>query len=236
MTGGFGINPPYDIKDGGKNNMYIYECKMCGESFETQYSDNPTCPFCGATKKMLIYREFKSPYSGTQTEKNLETAYISESTARNKYTFFASKAKKDGYEQMADLFIKTADNEKEHAEIWFKELYPLADTPNNLFDAAEVEYHEWSDIYTEFARTAEREGFVDLAKKFYRVASIEKMHEERFRTLLRNIENDEVFAKSEVKVWECRNCGHIVIGLEAPEKCPVCDHAKAYFELHAENY
>ena len=175
-------------------------------------------------------------YAGTQTEKNLMAAFSGESEARNKYTYFASKAKKEGFEQIAALFQKTADNEKEHAKMWFKELNGLGDTAENLLSAAEGENYEWTDMYAGFAETAEKEGFKELAAKFRMVAAIEKHHEERYRALLNNVETAAVFEKSEVKVWECRNCGHIVTGTKAPEMCPVCAHPKAYFEIHAENY
>ncbi len=175
-------------------------------------------------------------YSGTQTEKNLEAAFAGESQARNKYTYFASVAKKQGFEQIADLFLKTASNEKEHAKMWFKELNGIGDTAENLLAAAEGENYEWTDMYEDFAKTAEEEGFTELAHKFRFVAAIEKHHEERYRALLRNVETAEVFKKSEIKVWECRNCGHIVVGKEAPEVCPVCNHPQSYFEIHAENY
>ncbi|SCJ19561.1 NADH peroxidase [uncultured Ruminococcus sp.] len=175
-------------------------------------------------------------YSGSQTEKNLEAAFAGESQARNKYTYFASVAKKQGFEQIADLFLKTADNEKEHAKMWFKELNGIGDTAENLLAAAEGENYEWTDMYEDFAKTAEEEGFTELAHKFRLVAAIEKHHEERYRALLRNIETAEVFKRSEIKVWECRNCGHIVVGKEAPEVCPVCNHPQSYFEIHAENY
>ena len=175
-------------------------------------------------------------YSGTQTEKNLEAAFAGESQARNKYTYFASVAKKQGFEQIANLFLKTADNEKEHAKMWFKELNGIGDTAENLLAAAEGENYEWTDMYEDFAKTAEEEGFTELAHKFRLVAAIEKHHEERYRALLRNVETAEVFKRSEIKVWECRNCGHIVVGKEAPEVCPVCNHPKSYFEIHAENY
>ena len=175
-------------------------------------------------------------YKGTQTEKNLETAFAGESQARNKYTYFASVAKKEGYEQIAALFQKTADNEKEHAKMWFKELGGIGDTAANLLSAAEGENYEWTDMYAGFAKTAEEEGFRTLAAKFRMVAAIEKHHEERYRALLNNVETKQVFEKSEVKVWECRNCGHIIVGTKAPEKCPVCDHPKSYFEIHADNY
>ena len=174
-------------------------------------------------------------YSGTQTEKNLMAAFSGESEARNKYTYFASKAKKEGFEQIAALFQKTADNEKEHAKLWFKELEGLGNTAENLVSAAEGENYEWTDMYKGFAETAEKEGFKELAAKFRMVAEIEKHHEERYRALLHNVETATVFEKSEVKVWECRNCGHIVVGMKAPEMCPVCAHPKAYFEIHAEN-
>ena len=175
-------------------------------------------------------------YSGTQTEKNLEAAFAGESQARNKYTYFASVAKKPGFEQLANLFLKTADNEKEHAKMWFKELNGIGDTAENLLAAAEGENYEWTDMYEDFAKTAEEEGFTELAHKFRLVAAIEKHHEERYRALLRNVETAEVFKRSEIKVWECRNCGHIVVGKEAPEVCPVCNHPQSYFEIHAENY
>lgn len=175
-------------------------------------------------------------YSGSQTEKNLEAAFAGESQARNKYTYFASVAKKQGFEQIANLFLKTADNEKEHAKMWFKELNGIGDTAENLLAAAEGENYEWTDMYEDFAKTAEEEGFTELAHKFRLVAAIEKHHEERYRALLRNVETAEVFKRSEIKVWECRNCGHIVVGKEAPEVCPVCNHPQSYFEIHAENY
>ena len=175
-------------------------------------------------------------YSGTQTEKNLRMAFSGESEARNKYTFFASKAKKEGYEQIAALFQKTADNEKEHAKLWFKELNGIGDTAENLKSAAEGENYEWTDMYAGLAETAEEEGFPELAARFRLVAEIERHHEERYRALLKNVEMAEVFAKSEVKVWECRNCGHIAVGMKAPEICPACSHPQSYFEVRAENY
>ena len=175
-------------------------------------------------------------YAGTQSEKNLMTAFAGESEARNKYTFFASVAKKQGFEQIAALFLKTADNEKEHTKLWFKELNGIGDTADNLKAAAAGENYEWTDMYDSFAKTAEEEGFPELAARFRLVGAIEKHHEERYRALLHNIETAEVFAKSEVKVWECRNCGHIVVGTQAPEVCPTCNHPQSYFEVHAENY
>lgn len=175
-------------------------------------------------------------YKGTKTEKNLLEAFAGESQARNKYTYFASRAKKDGYEQISALFLKTADNEKEHAKMWFKELNGIGDTAQNLAAAADGENYEWTDMYEDFAKTAEEEGFVELAKKFRMVGAIEKAHEERYRALLRNVEAQKVFKKSEVKVWECRNCGHIVVGTAAPDVCPVCAHPQSYFEVREENY
>ena len=175
-------------------------------------------------------------YAGTQTEKNLMAAFSGESEARNKYTYFASKAKKEGYEQIAALFLKTADNEKEHAKLWFKELDGIGDTAANLAAAAAGENYEWTDMYDGFAKTADEEGFHDLAAKFRLVAAVEKHHEERYRALLHNVQTAQVFEKSEVKVWECRNCGHIVVGTKAPELCPTCAHPQAYFELHEANY
>ena len=173
---------------------------------------------------------------GSKTEQNLRTAFSGESEARNKYTYFASVAKKAGYEQIAAIFQKTADNEKEHAKMWFKALGGLGDTAKNLLAAAEGENYEWTDMYAGFAKDAEEEGFVELAEKFRMVAEIEKSHEERYRKLLSNVEMQEVFKKSEIKMWECRNCGHLVMGVEAPEVCPVCAHPLAYFEVRAENY
>ena len=218
--------------------MKKYYCKVCKKNFEVPEGDPAVCPFCGASgdKVELLGDTMATIYAGTQTEKNLLAAFAGESQARNKYTYFASKAKKEGYEQIAALFQKTADNEKEHAKMWFKELNGIADTATNLKAAAEGENYEWTDMYAEFARVADEEGFTKLAEKFRMVAAIEKTHEERYRALLNNVEMQEVFKKSEVKVWECRNCGHIVVGTEAPEVCPVCDHPKAYFEIHAENY
>ena len=177
-----------------------------------------------------------SKYAGTQTEKNLAAAFAGESEARNKYTYFASVAKKEGYEQISALFLKTADNEKEHAKMWFKELGGIGATTDNLKAAADGENYEWTDMYEGFAKTAEEEGFNELANKFRLVAQIEKHHEERYRALLNNIETAQVFEKSEVKVWECRNCGHIVVGTKAPDVCPTCNHPQSFFEIHAENY
>ena len=175
-------------------------------------------------------------YAGTKTEQNLWEAFAGESQARNKYTYFASVAKKAGYEQIAELFLKTAENEKEHAKLWFKELGALGNTAENLLAAAEGENAEWTDMYERMAQDAEAEGFPELAAKFRGVAAIEKCHEERYRALLHNVESKTVFEKSGVQVWECRNCGHIVVGTQAPERCPVCNHPQSYFEVRKENY
>ena len=178
----------------------------------------------------------ENKYSGTQTEKNLLAAFAGESQARNKYTYYASTAKKEGYEQISAIFLKTAENEKEHAKLWLKELNGIGDTKANLEAAADGENYEWTDMYEGFAKTAEEEGFPELAKRFRLVAAIEKHHEERYRKLLANVENAEVFEKGTVKVWECRNCGHITVGEKAPDICPVCAHPQAYFEVKANNY
>ena len=175
-------------------------------------------------------------YAGTKTEANLQAAFAGESQARNQYTYFASKAKKEGYEQIAALFLRTADNEKEHAKLWLKELKGINDTAENLLRAAQGENYEWTDMYAGFAKTAEEEGFPELAQKFRLVAEIERHHEERYRALLENLQNAAVFAKAEETVWECRNCGHIIVGTKAPAVCPTCVHPQSYFEVHAENY
>ena len=218
--------------------MKQYKCKVCSHVFESSDA-HPVCPVCKASgdKLELISETPKAnKYAGTQTEKNLEAAFAGESQARNKYTYFASAAKKEGFEQIAALFQKTADNEKEHAKMWFKELNGIGDTAQNLLHAAEGENYEWTDMYEGFAQTAQEEGFPELAAKFRLVAAIEKHHEERYRALLHNVETAQVFARSEIKIWECRNCGHIVIGLNAPQICPTCAHPQSYFEINCENY
>ena len=213
-----------------------FVCKVCGYTYDGD-SAIEQCPKC---KQMNVFEKVEkqktNPYAGTQTEKNLMAAFAGESEARNKYTYFASKAKKDGYEQIAALFLKTAENEKEHAKLWFKELNGIGDTAENLSDAADGENYEWTNMYEEFAKTAEEEGFPELAKKFRGVAAIEKHHEERYRAILKNVNTKQVFEKSEVKVWECRNCGHIVVGTKAPELCPVCAHPQSFFEVSEQNY
>ncbi len=216
------FNEPIQKKE--EQTMETWKCTVCGYIHEGPITEDFTCPRCKqpASKFVKVEPETpkKNPYAGTQTEKNLEAAFAGESQARNKYTYFASRAKKDGFEQIAALFLKTADNEKEHAKM----------------AAADGENYEWTDMYEGFAVTAEKEGFPALAAKFRAVAAIEKHHEERYRALLKNVEMQEVFQKSEVKVWECRNCGHIVVGTKAPEVCPVCAHPQSYFEVNAENY
>ena len=218
--------------------MTKYKCKVCGEIFEVKDGERAVCPRCKAEgdKLEMITGGTGNPYAGTQTEKNLQAAFAGESEARNKYTYYASAAKKEGYEQIAALFLKTAENEKEHAKLWFKALGLVGNTEENLKAAAEGENYEWTDMYDRMAKEADEEGFHDLAAQFRGVAAIEKTHEERYRKLLENVEAKKVFEKSEVKVWECRNCGHIVVGTKAPDVCPVCKHPQAYFEVHAENY
>ena len=220
--------------------MTKWKCGICGYIYEGEtLPEGFTCPICKQPASVFVKEEAPAPankYAGTQTEKNLHAAFDGESGARNKYTYFASVAKKEGYEQIAALFLKTAENEKEHAKLWFKELGGVGDTPANLLAAAEGENYEWTDMYEGFAKTAEAEGFPELAAKFRAVGEIERHHEERYRTLLKNVETAQVFAKSEVKIWECRNCGHIVVGTKAPEICPVCAHPQAFFEIHESNY
>lgn len=225
----------------GDKKMAKWKCKVCGYVHEgEELPADFTCPVCkqpaSSFEKLEESGAAGSKYAGTQTEKNLEAAFAGESEARNKYTYFASVAKKEGYEQIAALFLKTAENEREHAKLWFRELDGIGDTAHNLAAAADGENHEWTDMYEGFAKTAEEEGFPELAAKFRMVGEIEKHHEERYRALLKNVETAAVFEKSEVKVWECRNCGHIVVGTKAPEICPVCSHPQSYFEVHAENY
>ena len=222
--------------------MSKWKCKICGYIYEGEtLPEDFTCPRCKQPASAFEKIEEApaksgSKYAGTQTEKNLEAAFAGESQARNKYTYYSSVAQNEGYEQIAALFLKTAENEKAHARMWFEELGGLGNTTENLLHAAEGENYEWTDMYDGFAKTAEEEGFPDLAAKFRLVAAIEKRHEERYRALLRNIETSQVFEKSEVKVWECRNCGHIVVGTAAPEVCPTCQYAKSYFEINCENY
>lgn len=225
-----------NINNRGKEIMSTYKCKLCGKVFEVKDGETPVCPVCGATGDKLEVVTVQNKYAGTKTEQNLQAAFAGESGARNKYTYFASVAKKEGYEQIAALFLKTAENEREHAKMWFKELNGIGDTAANLKAAAEGENYEWTDMYEGFAKTADEEGFPELAAKFRMVGAIEKHHEERYRALLKNVETAAVFEKSEVKIWECRNCGHIVVGTKAPEVCPVCAHPQSYFEVSEKNY
>ena len=222
-----------------KNTMEKWKCTVCGYIHEGPLPADFRCPVCKQPAEKFVKIEeapAKSKYAGTKTEKNLLEAFAGESQARNKYTYFASVAKKAGYEQIAALFLETADNEKEHAKLWFKALGELGDTAENLLHAAEGESYEWTDMYARMAKEADEEGFHELAEQFRGVAAIEKRHEERYRALLRNVETKQVFAKSGVTVWECRNCGHVVVSAAAPEICPVCKHPQAFFEVHKENY
>ena len=217
--------------------MAKWVCTVCGYVHEGGQPPEK-CPICKQPSEKFKEAEApkKTPYAGTKTERNLWEAFAGESQARNKYTYFASVAKKAGYEQIAALFLQTAENEKEHAKLWFKALGEIGDTAENLLHAAEGENAEWTDMYERMAREAEEEGFTELAEQFRGVAAIEKQHEARYRALLRNVETMEVFKKSGVTVWECRNCGHVVVGTSAPEICPVCKHPQAYFEVRKENY
>lgn len=219
--------------------MEKWKCTVCGHIHEGSIDENFVCPVCGQPAGKFVKlgnEDNKNAYAGTKTEKNLWEAFAGESQARNKYTYFASVAKKAGYEQIAALFLQTAENEKEHAKLWFKALDGIGNTEENLLHAAEGENAEWTDMYDRMAKEADEEGFADLAEQFRQVAAIEKSHEERYRALLSNVENKTVFEKSGVTVWECRNCGHIVIGTSAPDICPVCSHPQAYFEVRKENY
>ena len=239
------------IFEGGTKKMTKWRCEICGYVYECEGDTLPEgfeCPICGQPASVFVKVEDEpagakaekteggSKYAGTQTEKNLEAAFAGESQARNKYTYFASVAQSEGYEQIADLFLKTAANEREHAKMWFKEMNGIGNTAENLLHAAEGENYEWTDMYDDFAKTADAEGFPELAEKFRLVAAIEKHHEERYRALLKNVETMQVFEKSSLRLWECRNCGHLVLGTKAPEACPACGYAKGFFEISAENY
>ena len=219
--------------------MEKWKCSICGYVHEGAMTPDFNCPLCKQSADKFVKVEeapAKNPFAGSKTEKNLWDAFAGESQARNKYTYFASVAKKAGYEQIAALFLQTAENEKEHAKLWFKALGELGDTAENLLHAAEGENYEWTDMYDRMARDADEEGFHELAEQFRGVAAIEKTHEERYRKLLHNVEAKAVFEKSGVTLWECRNCGHLVMGVKAPEVCPVCAHPQAFFEVRAENY
>ena len=219
--------------------MEKWKCTVCGYVHEGEMTPGFKCPVCkkGPDKFVKVEEEpVKNPQAGTKTEQNLWAAFAGESQARNKYTYFASVAKKEGYEQIAAIFEATANNEKEHAKLWFKALGELGNTAENLLHAAEGENYEWTDMYDTFAKEAEEEGFTKLAAQFRMVAKIEKSHEERYRALLNNVEMQKVFEKGEMTMWECRNCGHLVMGLKAPKVCPVCDHPQSFFEVRKENY
>ncbi len=222
------------------NEMEKWKCTICGYVHEGSLPEDFICPRCKAPASKFVkleeQAEKKNPYAGTKTEKNLEAAFAGESQARNKYTYFAQVAAREGYDQISEIFLKTARNEQEHAQIWFEELGHLGNTAENLLAAALGENYEWTDMYERFAKDAEQEGFPALAMRLRRVGAIEKAHEERYRALLKNVEMQKVFEKSEETMWECRVCGHLVMGKKAPEVCPVCSHGNAYFEVHQENY
>ncbi|MBE6000002.1 MAG: rubrerythrin family protein [Sarcina sp.] len=218
--------------------MGKWRCINCGYIHEGSVSADFKCPVCGqgADKFLGVEYVLKNPFARTKTEKNLWKAFAVESQARNKYTYFASVAKAAGYEQIAALFLQTAENEMEHAKMWFKALGELGDTAENLLHAAKGENYEWTDMYDRMAREADEEGFHILAKQFRGVADIEKAHEERYRKLLYNVKAREVFEKSRINLWECRSCGHMVMGVRAPDICPVCENPQSFFEIHTENY
>ncbi|MDD2968831.1 MAG: ferritin family protein [Lachnospiraceae bacterium] len=221
-------------------NMERYRCTVCGYIHEGTLPADFKCPVCKQPASVFEKIEEKAPsgnkYAGTKTEKNLMEAFAGESQARNKYTYFSNIASREGYDQISELFLKTARNEQEHARLWYEELGNLGSTAENLLHAAEGEHYEWTDMYDGFAKDAESEGFSELAARFRRVAAIEKAHEERYRALLKNIEMQQVFEKGEEAMWECRVCGHLVMGKKAPEVCPVCKYSQSYFEVRKENY
>ena len=221
-------------------NVKKYRCTVCGYIHEGELTEDFKCPLCKQpASKFELIEEPKAEggkYAGTKTEKNLEEAFAGESMARNKYTYFANIAMQEGYDQLAEIFLKTARNEQEHARLWFQELGHLGDTAANLKAAAEGENYEWTDMYDRMAMDADEEGFPELAEKFRKVGAIEKAHEERYLALLKNVEMQQVFEKSEEIMWECRVCGHLVIGKKAPEACPVCGFSQSFFEVRKENY
>ncbi len=220
--------------------MLKYRCSVCGYIHEGELPEDFKCPKCKQPASVFVLIEEEAApvnkYAGTKTEKNLMEAFAGESQARNKYTYFAEIARREGYEQLAEIFLKTARNEQEHARLWFEELGNLGNTAHNLLNAAEGENYEWTDMYARFAKEAEEEGFSELAEKFRKVAAIEKAHEERYRALLKNVETKRVFEKDEETMWECRICGHLVMDKKAPEVCPVCKYSQSYFEVRKENY
>ena len=244
---GFPTDTVKKLLDGLKNeyileekSMKKYRCTVCGYIHEGDLPDDFRCPKCKQPASAFELIEEKdgkvNKYAGTKTEKNLMEGFAGESQARNKYTYFAHIAQREGYEQLAEIFLKTARNEQEHARIWFEELGGLGNTAQNLLSAAEGENYEWTDMYERFAKDAEEEGFKELAARFRRVGAIEKSHEERYRALLKNVEMQQVFEKGDQAMWECRICGHLVMGKKAPEVCPVCKYSKCFFEIRCENY
>lgn len=221
--------------------MEQWKCSVCGYVHTGPLEEGFTCPRCKQPASAFVKVEEKpapkaNPYAGTKTEKNLAEAFAGESQARNKYTYFAQVASREGYDQISELFLKTARNEQEHARLWFEELGHINGTAANLLAAAQGENYEWTDMYERFARDAEEEGFSELAARFHRVAAVEKSHEERYRALLKNVQMQQVFEKGEETMWECRICGHLVMGKKAPEVCPVCSYSQSYFEVRKENY
>lgn len=225
-----------------ENKMEKYRCSVCGYIHEGPLPEGFTCPVCKQPASVFkkIEESASAPtagkYTGTKTEKNLQEAFSGESQARNKYTYFANIASNEGYEQLASIFLSTARNEQEHAKLWYEELGNLSHTAENLLHAAQGEHYEWTEMYDGFAKDAEAEGFLDLAARFRRVAAIEKTHEERYLALLKNVEMQAVFEKSEEVMWECRICGHLVVGKKAPGVCPVCKYSQSYFEVHQKKY
>lgn len=222
--------------------MVKYRCTICGYIYEGELPEDFVCPLCKQPASVFekieeeAPAEPKNPYAGTKTEKNLMEAFAGESQARNKYTYFANVASREGYDQLAEIFLKTARNEQEHARVWFEELGNIGTTAENLAAAAAGENYEWTDMYDRMAKEADEEGFHDLAERFRKVGAIEKAHEERYLALLNNVEMQKVFEKSEETMWECRVCGHLVIGKKAPEVCPVCKYSQSFFEVRKENY
>ena len=222
--------------------MVKYRCTICGYIYEGELPEDFVCPLCKQPASVFekieeeAPAESKNPYAGTKTEKNLMEAFAGESQARNKYTYFANVASREGYDQLAEIFLKTARNEQEHAHVWFEELGNIGTTAENLAAAAAGENYEWTDMYDRMAKEADEEGFHDLAERFRKVGAIEKAHEERYLALLNNVEMQKVFEKSEETMWECRVCGHLVIGKKAPEVCPVCKYSQSFFEVRKENY
>ena len=232
--------PNNEEKKEEENKMEKWRCSVCGYVHEGSLAEDFKCPICKQPASVFVKVEEKSektnPYTGTKTEKNLAEAFAGESKARNKYTYFANIAQREGFDQLSEIFLATARNEQEHARIWYEEMGHLGNTAENLLAAAEGENYEWTDMYDRFAREAEEEGFVELAARFSRIGNIEKAHEERYRALLKNIEMQKVFEKGEECMWECRICGHLVMGKKAPEVCPVCKYSQSYFEVRKENY